>query len=522
MKDSMKIRRYRKIINLLTHRIVLGLFFILLQIFILTTMILQFSRYFTLFYAICLIISLIAMLVIVNNKSNPSYKIAWLIPIMAVPVFGGLFYVFFGGNRISKKEKKKMYKIGGALVENLKQDEEVINKLEKENLNAYVEAKYIINAARAPIYNNSYVEYLKIGEIFFEKLVEELKKAKEYIFLEYFIIHPGLMWNTILEILEQKVKEGVDVRVIYDDVGSIVTLPEAYHEELIKKGIKCSKFNRFLPFLSIRMNNRDHRKITVIDGKVGFTGGINLADEYINERERFGHWKDNGVMIKGEAVYNLTIMFLSIWDYINDTDKENNLDYEKYKPKDIEKYEYNSYIAPYGTVPLTNQPIGENIYLNLINRATKYIYITTPYLIIDNEMITALCNSARSGIDVRIITPGVPDKKKVYEVTQSYYDVLVKNGVKIYEYEPGFIHAKTFIVDDLYATCGTINLDFRSLYLHFECGVWMYNSKCILDIKEDIEETLKLCRLITKEECEKLGKIKTFTKSILRVFAPLL
>ena len=289
------------------------------------------------------------------------------------------------------------------------------------------------------------------------------------------------MWNNILEVLKQKVEEGIEVRIIYDDFGCIMTLPNHYNKILEKEGIKTAVFNPFVPNLKSKFNNRDHRKIAVIDGHIAFTGGINLADEYIGEKVRFGHWKDNGIMLEGEAVWNFTVMFLSMWDFI----KEENEDYEKYHSN----YEYETssdgFVIPYSDSPWDNEAVGETVYLNLIAKANRYIYITTPYLVLDNEMITALSTAAKRGVDVRIITPGIPDKKLVNEVTKAYYDVLLKNGVKIYEYTKGFIHEKIFVVDDEYATIGTINLDYRSLYLHFECGVWLYDCSVIFTIKKD-------------------------------------
>ncbi|MDD5879236.1 MAG: cardiolipin synthase, partial [Clostridiales bacterium] len=353
-----------------------------------------------------------------------------------------------------------------------------------------------------------------------EKLVEELKKAKHFIFLEYFIIEEGIMWNTILEILKEKAKEGVDVRVIYDDVGCVMKLPYKYGDKLEKYGIKCRVFNPFIPILTNRLNNRDHRKIAVIDGYVGFMGGINLADEYINSFEKYGHWKDAAILLKGDAVFNLTVMFLTMWDFINNSDD----DYLKYRPENFtnEKYLSKGYVQPFDDSPLVNEPIGETVYLNLINKAKKYIYINTPYLIIDNEMATALKIAAKSGIDVRIVTPHIPDKWFVHAVTRSYYHSFIKDNIKIYEYTPGFMHSKTFVVDDEYAVVGSINLDFRSLYLHFECGAWLYKTDSVLKVKEDFLDTLELCQQISLQDCENVKWPVKFGRLILRMFSPLL
>lgn len=328
------------------------------------------------------------------------------------------------------------------------------------------------------------------------------------------------MWNSILEILEEKVKQGVEVRLIYDDMGCMFTLPYQYDKKLREKGINACVFNPFAPVLNSGFNNRDHRKICVIDGYIGFNGGINLADEYINEYEKYGHWKDTAVILEGDAVWNLTVMFLSVWNYIHGTTE----DYEKYRPNvyQKEKFSADGYIQPYMDSPLDDETVGENVYFNLINNAKDYVYITTPYLIIDNEMMTALSTAAKSGIDVRIITPYVPDKWYVHAVTRAHYEALTENGVKIYEYTPGFIHAKTFVVDDSYSVVGTINLDYRSLYLHFECGTWMYQTDCVMQMKEDFLKTLEVCQPVTLEDCRRVKWYRKIGRSILRIFAPLM
>ena len=310
----------------------------------------------------------------------------------------------------------------------------------------------------------------------FPVLVKELEQAEHYIYIEYFIINDGVMWRTILDILEQKVAQGVDVRLIYDGFGCLTTLPYKYDKFLREKGIQCKVFNPFRPVLNIIQNNRDHRKICVIDGKTGFTGGINLADEYINQKERFGHWKDTAVMLKGDAVWSMTMMFLHMWNVVNGI--QTPIDYAAHSPHAYhpEEFEGSGFVQPFTDTPLDGETLGENVYLNIINRAKRYVYICTPYLIIDNEMMTALCLAAKSGVDVRIMTPGVPDKKMVFLLTQSYYAQLIEAGVKIYEYQPGFLHAKSFVCDDEIAVVGTINLDYRSLYLHFEDGVWIYKN----------------------------------------------
>jgi len=503
-----------KLINFITHRLFITIVILLIQIFFLVYIVLKFHESFIIFYFITQFIGLLLILKIINSEINPGYKIAWIIPILIIPIFGTLFYIIFG-NKYGKKTSKRFETVNEKFKNNLIQDKNVLEQLKNDNLSFFNQANYLNDIAKFPIYNNTSVEYLKIGEVYFEKLVEELKKAEKYIFLEYFIIEEGHMWNTVLEILKEKAKKGVDVRVIYDDMGCIITLPKRYYKKLESFGIKCHSFNKFIPVLNSKLNCRDHRKIVVIDGKVGFTGGINLADEYINKKERFGHWKDNGLMLKGGAVWSLTVIFLTTWNYIYDSKD----DYSKFKPIYLENKD--GYIQPYNDTPLDKECVGEIVYLNLINKACKSIYIMTPYLIIDNEMETALKIAAKSGIDVKIIVPGIPDKKTVNELTKAYYNNLLESNVKIYEYIPGFVHAKTIIVDSNIAAVGTVNMDYRSFYLHFECGVLMYNNSSIKDIENDFIDTLKECKEIKLKDT-KIGFLRSLKRSILKLFSPLM
>ncbi|SKC76792.1 cardiolipin synthase [Maledivibacter halophilus] len=505
----------------LFHRIVFLAIALIIQLLVLIGVILKFSDYFIFFYGGNILISIIAVLGIINNDMNPAYKIAWIIPIMLFPIFGGLFYIFFGGNKLDKRTKYKMKCIEDRTKEALPPQEFIIKEMESKDKTTANQSRYIQNYAYFPPYCNTLAEYLSIGEMKFERLKEELKKAEHYIFLEYFIINEGEMWNSILNILLEKVSEGVDVRVIYDDAGCLFTLPYRYDKKLEKMGIKCCVFNPLIPLLYPILNNRDHRKIAIIDGHTGFTGGINLADEYINRFEKYGYWKDSAIMIKGEAVWSMTVMFLSMWDYLRGIEE----DFKQFKCdtalldslKDID-----GYVQPFADSPLDDEAVGETVYLNLINKAEKYVYITTPYLIINNEMVTALSSAAKGGVDIRIITPYCADKWYVHAVTRSYYKILIESGVKIYEYTPGFIHSKTYVSDDEYGVVGTINMDYRSLYLHFECGVWMYNSSSIIEMKHDFLTTLKVCKEITMEDFKNIKWYKALGRSFLRVFAPLM
>lgn len=507
----------RKILRFLTQRVVLTALLILIQALLLFGIIWKLNNYFIYFYAFSVLLSLLLTLRIINNKSNPAFKIAWLIPILLFPVLGGLVYLVFGSDRTGKYIRNKMGRIEKEMQDGISKANER-SGIEKMPPDVVNQSHYISNSAHCPPYKNTTVEYLPMGEVKFERMVQELKKAKRYIFMEYFIIQEGTMWNTILDVLEEKAKEGVDVRVIYDDMGCILTLPTGYEKTLREKGIQCQIFNPFIPILSSHFNTRDHRKICVIDGNVGFTGGINLADEYINGYEKHGHWKDTAILLKGEAVFSLTTMFLSMWDYLIKKEGE---DYAAYYPDSWDE-NAQGIVQPFADNPLDDEAVGETVYLNLINKAKRYVYITTPYLILSNEMVTAMNTAAKSGVDVRIITPHVPDKWYVHAVSRSYYEMLVEAGVKIYEYTPGFVHAKTFVVDDEYAVVGTINLDYRSLYLHFECAAWMYKASCVTDVRDDFLKTQQMSQEITLEKCRNISIPRRLGRSVLRVLAPLM
>lgn len=478
-------------------------------------------EYSTFIYGGQTIISLLLVCYVTNREeTNPAYKLSWTILIMIIPIVGASLYLFLHiqlGTMFFKEKKNKMIKLTKPLIP---QDKKIISDLKKENIHSARLATYINDYGGYPVYKNSYTKYFSVGEEKYSAMIEELEKARKYIFMEYFIIDEGEMFDTILEILERKVKQGVEVRLLYDGMGTDVHRSKKFRQNIVSKGINCRVFNEFTPFLSTAQNNRDHRKILVIDGITAFTGGINLADEYINKVERFGHWKDTAIMLKGEAAWSFTIMFIQMWDF--KTKKLNDL--KKYKPPKNAFSEYNEggYIQPYGDTPTDNELTGELVYMNMINKAKKYVYITTPYLIIDNEMTTALTFAAKSGIDVKIIVPHIPDKRYVNILAWNYYSELIKYGVEIYEYMPGFIHAKNFVSDDETAVVGTINMDYRSLYLHFECAAIMYNTPAISDIKLDFLNTLAKSRKITLNDCNKRPLLTKIASGFLRLIAPIL
>jgi len=437
------------------------------------------------------------------------------------PFFGGIMYIFF----YSQSNPKKLKRL---LERNIRDSRDALrlpgNRL-PDLIRTYPEfgtqAHYLQEFAGYPVYANTRQEYFDSGEAFFHKVLEELEKAEHYIFLEFFILREGVMLNPIISILEKKAAQGLDVRVMYDDLGCFMTLPADFRETLERMGIKCFLFNPFRPIISSLQNNRDHRKIISIDGKIAFTGGLNLADEYINAVERFGHWKDAAIMIEGEGAWSLTLIFLQMW---NLGQKEQD-DYASLYPwKNGESARGNEawgFVQPYADSPIDEENVGEHVYIQIINQAKKYVYINTPYLVIDDNLLSALTLAAKSGVDVRIITPHRWDKWIVAITSRSFYRRLIQAGVKVYEYTSGFNHGKTFVSDDKIATVGTTNLDFRSLYLHFECGVLIYNSETVMAVKDDFLRTLPASHEVSLEECAK-NAFQRIVPDVLRIIAPLI
>ncbi|MEG2203966.1 MAG: cardiolipin synthase [Oscillospiraceae bacterium] len=509
----------QKIKGMLFSRVVIVALLIAFQLGLLLVFVLRLSRYFAAMYGVLLLLSLMALLHVINKEDNPSYKLAWVVPILSFPLFGGLFYLLFGQTRLGRRLygwMQVIQKKWEPLLQQAASVEAQIGALDREML---CQSQYILKAG-FPAFANTATTYHPSGESKFAAMCEALEKAERYIFLEYFIVEEGTMWNTLLEILERKVQQGVEVRMMYDGFGCMFTLPDHYFRQMREKGIQCIEFNPLVPLLSILMNNRDHRKILVIDGHTGFMGGVNLADEYINLVDKHGHWKDCAVELHGDAVWSLVLMFLTMWEGISGEAQEP----ERYHalPGEIIPCE-NGFVQPYSDSPLDDELIGEMVYLNIINRARDYLYICTPYLIIDNETVTALLLAAKSGVDVRIITPGHGDKWFVHVTTRAYYSQLIRGGVKIYEYTPGFIHSKSFVCDDEVATVGTINLDYRSLYLHFECGVWMVGTSAVAPMKADFFATLEQCEQMTLENpIVKVGPAQKLLRAVLRLLAPLM
>ncbi|MCI9006873.1 MAG: cardiolipin synthase [Lachnospiraceae bacterium] len=509
----------KKLFRLFKSRLVLVGLAILLQVFWWALFMSRLTSYSVFFNVFFQLISIGILLYLIRKDENSAYKIAWIILVMGVPLFGGVLYLMVGNKKPSKRLAVKMAAVKMEMKEALSQNQWILKEIRAQDPAVAGNLHYIGEFGAYPVWKNTEVSYFSVGEQMFASMLEDLRKAEHYIFLEYFIIQEGLMWDWILEILEQKVKEGVDVRLIYDDVGCVSLLPVHYANIMEQKGIKCLAFNRFVPFVSLVMNNRDHRKIMVIDGHTAYNGGINLADEYINKKLRFGHWKDTGVRLHGDAVFNFTLMFLEVWNAFRSPD----LDYEIFRPHrwHPEHFTGSGYVAPYADTPLDNESLGENVYINILNQAKEYVYIATPYLLISDEMENALCLAAKRGVDVRILMPGIPDKPMVFFMAKSYYPPLLKAGVQIYEYTPGFVHAKSYVCDDRIATVGTINMDFRSLYLHFECGTFLYDCSAVLDVKKDMEDCFPKCHQVSIGDCRQ-GMVGNMITSVLRVLAPLM
>ena len=481
-------------------RVILVLLLILLQIFGLVVTILYFCKKYILVSRIIRFICAILVINIINQQQKENSKLSWTFWMLLFPEFGLLFYLLFRRTKYTKITQKTFHEFKSYSMKSMKQCPSIHKSLMEQDKIVYRQTKYIHDWSGYPVYKNTQTTYYSCGEDLFPDLLAELEKAKHYIFLEFFIVENGSMFGKIREILERKAANGVDVRLIFDDMGSVLTLPYQYRYDLEKRGIKTIAFNPLRPYISPYINHRDHRKIIVIDGLVGFTGGFNLADEYINVKEKYGYWKDNGICIKGEAVWSFTVMFLSLWNYLR---KEKEA-YERFRPiYDTERNELKiGYIQPYCDNPYEQEYICANVYKNIIHQAMEYVYLFTPYLILDCEMIEALKNAAKRGVDVRIITPGIPDKKMVYILSQSYYETLLNCGVKIYQYKPGFLHAKSVLCDDKIATVGSVNMDYRSLYLHFECSLYMYQTAALKALKKDFEETLKVSDEVTISFCK--------------------
>lgn len=476
----------------------------------------EYSTYFTLFYSF---LTFVIVIKIYGRPMNAAFKMPWIIIIMTFPILGICIYLMFGRAGVSPWIRKKFGNIEKQFAVNTKQEDKILKELNAADPYMASQSKYLWDCAGYPVYKNTDIEYYKDAADGFEAQLRELEKAEKFIFMEYHAIEDAESFARLEEVLVRKAKEGVEVRLFYDDMGSIAFVNKDFIKRLKAEGIECRVFNPVMAIFNLFMNNRDHRKITVIDNRVGFTGGYNLADEYFNITHPYGYWKDTGIRLEGEAVTSLTRMFLEMWNGMKKTDtycKKYFVKYDEYKSTEA------GFVQPYADSPLDNEKVGENVYLNLISYATDRIYITTPYLIISDEMTRTLTLAAKRGVDVRIITPGIPDKKIVYKMTRSYYAGLAESGVRIYEYTPGFLHAKQFMCDGKAAAIGTINMDYRSLYHHFENGVLMYDFKAIKDMEADFAEMFEVSEEVTGKYAGKKSVMLKLGQCILRLAAPLL
>lgn len=467
-------------------------------------------------YIILTIMDVLVVLYVVNANISPAYKINWLTISAIFPLASGVLYLMFGSRRVPPKFRRE-HLASVLKFKPLLKNEEALNEISKGDESIYKQIKYINDYSYFPVYKNNRAEYYSTGEAMFEALLEDLKKAKHYIYIEMFILQQGKLLNTILDVLEEKVKEGIDVRLIYDDMGSAMYLSRNFTELLNKKGIKYQLFNPMRPILLVTMNNRDHRKLVIIDGNIGYTGGLNFGDEYINEISLYGHWKDAGIRIEGTAVKNMCVMFLQFWQssyeqIISLPEGEQPVEYPEEK----------GYVQPFSDSPTDSEDVSKTAHLNMIWSARHHLYIMTPYFVVDNEILSALKQASKNGIDVRVILPHVPDKQYMLESARSYYKEMISAGIKVYEYTPGFIHSKVMMADDRVAIVGTINMDYRSYYLNFECATFLYKSRAIRDIRKDFDNTFEESQLIDMADCLKIPLYKVIYRAVLKLFAPLM
>ncbi len=514
-----------KFFRKLFSRIVLVSLGIAIQLAWLFFILFYLSAYYLPIAVIFTALSLIAVLFIINRPGNPQVKMAWIVPILVFPLFGGVVFLISGGKRPKKKLRHALDE-SAKLIEpyrhsNLPYD---LASLELPSVPAMDrtvagQCRYLYEQGFAA-YCDTTADYYAECRAGWERMMADLERAERFIFMEYFIINPGVMWDPVLEILKRKAAAGVDVRLMYDDVGSISYIPRDYHKQLEACGIHCVAFNPYRPVYAVVMNHRDHRKIMVVDGHVGYTGGINFSDEYIGETIRFGEWRDNVLRLEGEAVRSMTLLFLQMWNAIRPTDSREGIAAFMPDPARVAGLSCPGYVQPYGDSPVDSEIVAENVYLNIINQAVSYVYIYSPYVVIDYEMTRALSLAARRGVDVRLVAPAIPDKKIVYELTRSHFPELIENGVQVYKFTPGFIHSKVFLSDDRIAVVGSINTDYRSLTLHFENACLLIDHPVIPAVKADFEETFPRCECVTVKK-RRFNMLYELYLGLLRLFAPL-
>lgn len=526
----------QKLKKLVFSRLVITILLVAAQAYFLFSTFYWLGNYMPVISVMLTFLSGVLLIYVVNRDIDPAFKLTWAIPLCLFPLLGGLLYLYVEGDFLTHAFKRTVNRRIEEGKPYLEQDGEIRRRLDERTCSMSAISRYVENTGGFPTYENTKVTYFPSGEDKFADLLPELERAEHFILMEYFIIYEGTVWDSILEILERKVAQGVEVKLMYDGTCAINGLPRRYEEKLRAAGIDVRVFLPAVPFFSTYQNSRDHRKILVIDGKIAYNGGINLADEYANRRHPYGHWKDTAVKVEGDAVRSYTVMFLSLWYSIGPESAKNFIpgDYLKYLPEKDKKKEplplqsegfgipEGGYVMPYGDGPNSGHALAENVYLDMMNRANRYIHIMTPYFINDNATMRAFKYAAERGTDVKLIVPHIPDKKVIYDVTRTNYPVLLRAGVKVYEYTPGFVHAKMVVADDNKAVVGSINFDFRSLYHHFECATYAYRNPMVADVEADFQKTLEVCQEVTMEYYRSIPWYHRLLGKVLNFFAPLL
>ena len=518
MQTKLAKRGKKRLVDIVFGRTGVVVLLLALQAFFIFALFRYLEQYMAHLFGGLVVLTAVMMIYVLNAGGSPSSKLSWCVLIAVVPVFGTLLYFFIRTDLGHRMEQQRIQEVLDASAIYVPDQSELMQRLEKEDRTLYNLAVYTQRHGGYPVYADTEATYFPLGDDAFRQMLYELEQAERFIFLEYFIVDSGYMWDRILEILTRKASRGVEVRLLYDGTCSIARLPYNYPAQLERLGIRCRVFSPLHPLVSTHYNNRDHRKILVVDGRVAFTGGINLADEYINRRVRFGHWKDTAVLLRGDAVRSFTLMFLQMWNAIEPEGV-----YAPYLVRQPQLPSYaQGYVIPFADSPLDDERVGEMVYLDILNEARDYVYIMTPYLILDTEMVTALCFAAKRGVDVHLVLPHIPDKRYAFLLARGHYAELIAAGVKIFEYLPGFVHAKVFLSDDCRAVVGTINLDFRSLYLHFECAAYLHGVPSIADIRRDFRQTEQRCRQISLAQAKSAPLHTRLAAAVLKVLAPLM
>ncbi|MBD5460518.1 MAG: cardiolipin synthase [Lachnospiraceae bacterium] len=513
---------FRVLGKVVFSRTIFIILMLILQIGVMVSGILWLGQYISFLWAFLTLLGVAVLFYLVNKEDLPEFKIAWLIPVCVFPIFGALLYVYVERNWGSRTMKKMLNQVISDTGSYMRTESGVRERLAAQNVHMGSLSAYLEETGGYPTYAGGEAVYFPVGEEKWKDMLQELRAAKEFIFLEYFIVEPGVMWDSILDILKEKVAEGVEVRFMYDGMCSLMLLPYNYPEKMEAFGIRTKAFSPIIPMLSTHQNNRDHRKILVVDGRVAYTGGVNLADEYVNKKQRFGHWKDTAVKITGKAVDSFTMMFLRTWDVGKKrTEEMAASDYEKY----LHKYDSDfgeGFMIPYGDGPNRKENVAEKVYIDILNTAVGYVHIMTPYFIVDSAMLQAIQFAARRGVEVKLLLPHIPDKAYAFAIARTYYPALLEAGVRLYEYTPGFVHAKCFVSDDCKAVVGTINLDYRSLYHHFECAAYFYRCPVVADVERDFQNTTAVSEEITMETYRKLNPLWKVAGHVMNLFGPLM